>query len=56
MRKDILNKIIKKMAAKQNDKSKLNAGALREAANLFMKSVLELSDEEKLALVSKITK
>lgn len=56
MNKVVLNKIIKKMAEKQNAKSKLNAGALRESASLFIKAVLELSNEEKLALVSKITK
>lgn len=56
MKKEILNKIIKKMASKQNAKSKLNAGELREAANLFVKSVVELSDEEKLAFVGKLTK
>lgn len=56
MNKVILNKIIKKMAAKQNAKSKLNAGSLRESASLFVKAVMELSDEEKLAFVSKVTK
>ena len=56
MNKVVLNKIIKKMAEKQNSKHKLNSGQLREAVSLFLKSIVELSNEEKLALVSKITK
>ncbi len=56
MNKKVMNAIIKKMAAKQNKNTKLNGGQLREAASLFMKAVVELSTEEKLALVSKLSK
>lgn len=56
MNKKILNLIIKKMAEKQNKNKKLNAGELREAVSLFLQSIIELSDEQKLEFVSSISK
>jgi hypothetical protein len=54
--KKIMNQIIKKMAEKQNKKSMLNAGQLREAVSLFLKSLVELSEQEKLELIKGLAK
>lgn len=51
MKKHIQNKLIKLMAKHQNDKKKLNSGQLREAVNIFIKALKELSAEEKLDLL-----
>lgn len=56
MKKQILNAIVKKMSEKQNKNKKLNAGELREAASLFLKAIVELSDEQKLSFVSSLAK
>lgn len=55
IKKEIMNKLIASMAKNQNKKSKLNAGALREAASLFIKAMLELSAEDKLQFVTKVS-
>jgi hypothetical protein len=54
--KKVMNQIIKKMAEKQNKKSMLNAGQLREAVSLFLKSLVELSEQEKLELIKGLAK
>lgn len=51
IKKEILNKIVKKMAENQNAKSKLNAGQLREASTLFINALVELSLEDKAAMI-----
>lgn len=56
MKKSTMNALIKKMAEKQNKNKKLNAGQLREAITLFLKSIVELSEEQKLELVYKVSK
>ena len=56
MKRSTMNALIKKMSEKQNAKSKLNAGQLREAVNLFLKSIVELSEEQKLEMVYKVSK
>lgn len=54
--KKVMNAIVKKMAANQNAKSKLNAGQLRESASLFIQALVELSLEEKAQLINSMTK
>lgn len=54
LKKEIMNKIVASMAKNQNSKSKMNAGQLREAASLFVKAMLELSESDKLEFVSKL--
>ena len=54
IKKDIMNKIVASMAKNQNSKSKMNAGSIREAAALFVKAMLELSESDKLEFVSKL--
>ncbi|HEY9705627.1 MAG TPA: hypothetical protein V6C58_24525 [Allocoleopsis sp.] len=44
------------MAEKQNKNSKLNAGQLREAVTLFLKSIVELSEQEKLEMIQGLSK
>jgi hypothetical protein len=39
--KATMNKIIKKMAKMQNEKSKLNAGQLREVVKLFLAATMD---------------
>lgn len=56
IKKEIMNKIVQKMSGKQNKNSKLNAGQLREAVSLTFKAILELSQEDKLSLVSSVAK
>lgn len=56
IKKSVMNTIIKKMAEKQNKKSKLNAGQLREAVTLFLKSIVELSEQEKLEMIQGLSK
>lgn len=51
MKKSTQNKLVKLMAKHQNEKTKLNAGALREAMTIFIKALKELSAEEKLDLM-----
>lgn len=53
--KKVLNAIVKKMGEKQNKVNKLNAGQLREAANLFIQSLVELSLEDKALLINSMT-
>jgi hypothetical protein len=56
MKRATLNIIVKKMSEKQNKNSKLNAGQLREAVTLFLKSIVDLSNEEKLSIVADLSK
>lgn len=56
IKKTVMNTIIKKMSEKQNKKSKLNAGQLREAVTLFLKSITELSEQEKLEMIQGLSK
>jgi hypothetical protein len=56
IKKKVMDQIIKKMSEKQNKKSKLNAGQLREAVSLFLKSLIELSEAEKLELIQGLSK
>ena len=53
MKKSTQNKLVKLMAKHQNEKTKLNAGALREAMTIFIKALKELSAEEKIELLAK---
>lgn len=54
LKKEVQNKIISIMAKNQNQKSKLNAGQLREATNLFIGALIELSHEDKAQLIKGI--
>lgn len=56
MKKSVMNSLVKKIAEKQNAKKKLNAGQIREVMSLFLKSLVELSSEQKLELAAKIVK
>lgn len=51
MNKKLLNQLISLMSKKQNSKKKLNAGQLREAASICLKSLNELSSENKNTLI-----
>lgn len=54
--KAALNELIKVMSTKQNDKAKLNAGQLREAAKLAMDSILELSAKSQAEIAAAMIK
>lgn len=56
IKKEIQNKIIKSMAKNQNKKSMLNAGQMREALNLVLKAIVELSAEDKTQAIKGMIK
>jgi hypothetical protein len=54
--KAALNEIIKLMSAMQNDKMKLNAGQLREAAKLFSSALVSASTDTQAAYTTAMIK
>jgi hypothetical protein len=42
MKRSEMNKIVKSMSANQNKNTKLNAGQMREAVNLFMLALMDV--------------
>ncbi|RTL05289.1 hypothetical protein EKK58_08500 [Candidatus Dependentiae bacterium] len=45
LREEVLNKLVAKVAAKQNDNNRLNAGELREMISLSINALVELIEE-----------
>lgn len=56
IKREIMNKIVRKMSEKQNNTSRLNAGMLREAVTLVFKAISDLSQEDTLGVISAVVK
>lgn len=56
MQKSLQNKLVKLISQKQNDKSKMNAGQIRELLKLYLSSIQYLSSNEKLELIKYLSK
>lgn len=51
-----MNKMVKLMSSKMNDKNKLNGGQIREAIRAFSLACQELSEKEVVTLINYLDK
>lgn len=54
IKKSVMNKLVKAIAAKQNGKDKLNSGHIREVLSNFVEVLYEWKDQDSLGAIDSI--